>query len=160
LAATRKSPIKAKKAVKQRKVVAKSKPVTPKKNKPVKISIAQPFVATQSYPPLVAAVLKQLDDAKAEQIVTLDLVNKSTIADTMIVASGRSDRHVNAIADQVVITLEKAGQKNVRVEGKPQCDWVLVDSGDIIIHVFRPEVRSFYNLEKLWSANAPKEPSA
>jgi ribosome-associated protein len=108
----------------------------------------------------VATVLQQLDDAKAEHVIAIDLVNKSTIADTMIVATGRSDRHVNAIADQVVIALEKQGQKNIRVEGKPQCDWVLVDAGDIIIHVFRPEVRTFYNLEKLWSASAPREPAA
>jgi ribosome-associated protein len=112
------------------------------------------------YSPLVEAVLKQLDDAKAEQIAVIDLVNRSTMADTMVIASGRSDRHVNAIADQVVETLEKNGLKNLRVEGKPQCDWVLVDSGDIIVHVFRPEVRSFYNLEKLWSPNAPKDQQA
>ena len=76
----------------------------------------------------------------------------------MVVASGRSNRHVNAIADQVVEDLKKNGQSNIRIEGVPQCDWVLVDAGDIIIHVFRPEVRSFYNLEKLWSASIPAQP--
>ena len=100
-------------------------------------------------------VLKTLDLAKAEQIVAVDLKDKSTVADTMIVASGRSNRHVNAIADQVVEDLKKQGQKDIRIEGVPQCDWVLVDAGDIIVHVFRPEVRSFYNLEKLWSTTMP-----
>jgi ribosome-associated protein len=112
--------------------------------------------AAPQWPPMVSAVLKQLDDAKAEQIVTLDLSSKSTIADTMIVATGRSNRHVNAIADQVVDELSKHGMKNIRIEGVPQCDWVLVDAGDVIVHVFRPEVRSFYNLEKLWAANIPE----
>ena len=87
----------------------------------------------------------------------MDLTGKSTIADTMVVATGRSNRHVNAIADQVVEELHKHGMKNIRIEGVPQCDWVLVDAGDVIVHVFRPEVRSFYNLEKLWSANVPEE---
>ena len=105
---------------------------------------------------MVEAVLKQLDDSKAEAIVTIDVSRKSTIADTMVVASGRSSRHVNAIADQVVDALSKLGKKNIRVEGVPQCDWVLVDAGDVMIHIFRPEVRSFYNLEKLWSEHAPQ----
>jgi ribosome-associated protein len=109
-----------------------------------------------SWPPVITAVLQQLDDAKAEQVVAMDLTGKSTIADTMVVASGRSNRHVNAIADQVVEELYKHGLKNIRIEGVPQCDWVLVDAGDVIVHVFRPEVRSFYNLEKLWAANVPE----
>ena len=106
--------------------------------------------------PLVEAVLSQLDAAKAEQIVAIDLSQKSTVADTMVVASGRSNRHVNAIADQVVEELKKQGVSNVRIEGVPQCDWVLVDGGNVVVHVFRPEVRSFYNLEKLWSALMPE----
>jgi ribosome-associated protein len=110
--------------------------------------------------PLVQAVLKQLDDSKAEQIVSIDLVNKSTMADAMIVASGRSNRHVNAIAEQVAEKMRSLGEKGLRIEGMPQCDWVLVDSGNLIVHIFRPEVRSFYNLEKLWSASAPREDSA
>jgi ribosome-associated protein len=105
---------------------------------------------------MITAVLKQLDDGKAEQVVAMDLSGKSTIADTMIVATGRSGRHVNAIADQVVDELSKHGMKNIRIEGIPQCDWVLVDAGDVIVHIFRPEVRSFYNLEKLWAANVPE----
>jgi ribosome-associated protein len=171
-----KQPAKRKTVKLTRKIVKKATPKTPAKKiakkaakaavKPVKKVVAPKKTIHVSappkpvYSPLVEAVLKQLDDAKAEQIAVIDLVNRSTMADTMVIASGRSDRHVNAIADQVVETLEKNGLKNLRVEGKPQCDWVLVDSGDIIVHVFRPEVRSFYNLEKLWSPNAPKDQQA
>jgi ribosome-associated protein len=131
-----------------------------KARKAAKAKVAAPrkvvaFVAPV-WPPMISAVLRQLDDAKAEQVVTMDLTGKSTIADTMIVATGRSNRHVNAIADQVVDELSKHGMKNIRIEGVPQCDWVLVDAGDVIVHVFRPEVRSFYNLEKLWAANIPE----
>lgn len=151
-----------------RKLVKKS-PVKPVIVKPVSVksvivkpAITKPIVRPVPipkpiYPALVQSVLDQLDDSKAEQIVTIDLINKSTMADTMIVASGRSNRHVNAIAEQVADKLRGMGQKNLRIEGMPQCDWVLVDSGDVIIHIFRPEVRSFYNLEKLWSENAPHE---
>lgn len=111
--------------------------------------------AKPQWPPLVETLLTKLDEAKAEAIVTIDLTGKSTVADTMVVASGRSNRHVDAIARQAIEELEKRGVKNIRSEGMPQCDWVLVDAGDILLHVFRPEVRSFYNLEKLWSAHAP-----
>ena len=102
-------------------------------------------------------VLAQLDDSKAEQIVTINLDDKTAIADTMVVASGRSNRHVGAIADQLVERLKAAGRRDLKVEGMPQCDWVLVDAGDVVVHIFRPEVRSFYNLEKLWSEHAPNE---
>ncbi len=123
-------------------------------------AVALPVKTTKpvapSWPPLITALLGQLDDAKAEEVIAMDLSEKSTIADTMVVATGRSGRHVNAIADQVVEELSKHGLKNIRIEGVPQCDWVLVDAGDVIVHVFRPEVRSFYNLEKLWAANVPE----
>lgn len=78
----------------------------------------------------------------------------------MVVASGRSSRHVGAIADQLVEKLKEHGYRDLRVEGFPQCDWVLVDAGDVVVHLFRPEVRSFYNLEKLWSVHAPEERAA
>ena len=90
-------------------------------------------------------------------MITISLDGKAAIADTMVVASGRSNRHVSAIADQLVERLKQEGHRNLRVEGMPQCDWVLVDAGDVIVHLFRPEVRSFYNLEKLWSEHAPRE---
>jgi ribosome-associated protein len=92
---------------------------------------------------------------KAEDTVTIDLAGKSTIADAMVVTSGRSHRHVGSVADRVVEDLVQAGMTNVRIEGMPHCDWVLIDAGDVIVHVFRPEVRAFYNLEKMW---APAEP--
>jgi ribosome-associated protein len=91
---------------------------------------------------------------KAEDTISIDLRNKSVIADTMVVTSGRSNRHVGACADRVVEDLNKAGCKNLRVEGTPHCDWVLIDAGDVIVHVFRPEVREFYNLEKMWAPGA------
>jgi ribosome-associated protein len=91
---------------------------------------------------------------KAEDTVTIDLRDKTSLADTMVVASGRSNRHVGSVADRVVEDLNKAGCKGVRVEGQPHCDWVLIDANDVIVHVFRPEVREFYNLEKMWAPGA------
>jgi ribosome-associated protein len=134
-------------AERKAKKLAQGKVAAPKKA----VAVAAPV-----WPPMISAVLRQLDDAKAEEVLAMDLTGKSTIADTMIVATGRSNRHVNAIADQVIDELSKHGMKNIRIEGVPQCDWVLVDAGDVIVHVFRPEVRSFYNLEKLWAANIPE----
>jgi ribosome-associated protein len=89
---------------------------------------------------------------KAEDILTIDLTGKTSIADAMVVATGRSNRHVASIAEHVVKDIEKAGVPRVRVEGLRQGDWVLIDAGDVIVHVFRPEVRAHYNLEKMWSA--------
>jgi ribosome-associated protein len=100
---------------------------------------------------LLRDVLAWLDEAKAESITTIDLRGKSSMGDFMVVASGRSDRHVGSIADQISKNLKEQGHTRVRVEGQPQCDWVVIDVGDILVHVFRPEVREFYNLEKMWS---------
>jgi len=96
-------------------------------------------------------VLDRLDEMKAEDTVTIDLRNKSSIADYMIVTTGRANRHVGAIAENVVKELGEAGMKGVHVEGLPNADWVLIDTGDVIVHVFRPEVRTFYSLEKMWT---------
>ena len=104
---------------------------------------------------ILRLVLTGLDDMKAEDTVTIDLAGKSTIADTMVVTSGRSSRHVGSVADHVLDDLAKAGVRNARVEGMPHCDWVLIDAGDVIVHVFRPEARAFYNLEKMWAAGRP-----
>jgi len=110
-----------------------------------------------------AALLKDivhwLDEAKAEEVVTIDLAGKSSIGDFMVVATGRSDRHVGAIAEQIGRKLREQGLGRVRIEGMEACDWVLIDTGDIIVHVFRDEVREFYNLEKMWSADRPVEPT-
>jgi len=97
-------------------------------------------------------VLHALDDDKAEEVVSIDLTGKSSVTDIMIIASGRSNRHVGAIADHLIRRLKDAGHGKVQVEGLQTCDWVLIDAGDVIIHIFRPEVRVFYDLEKMWSA--------
>lgn len=96
-------------------------------------------------------ILARLDDMKAEETVTIDLRGKSAYSDYMIVTTGRSNRHVGAVAENVAKGLKENGAKKVHVEGLPNCDWVLIDSGDVIVHVFRPEVREFYNLERLWT---------
>lgn len=106
---------------------------------------------------LLNEIVHWLDEAKAENIVTIDLAGKSSIGDYMVIATGRSDRHVGAIAEQVQRKLKDKGLGRVRLEGQEACDWVLLDTGDIIVHVFRPEVREFYNLEKMWSADRPGE---
>ena len=104
-------------------------------------------------------VVSSLEDDKAEDIQAIDIRGKSSIADMLVVASGRSQRHVGALADHVIRKLKEAGAQDLRVEGMPGCDWVLVDAGDVIVHLFRPEVRSFYNIEKIWSG-APSPGSA
>jgi ribosome-associated protein len=99
---------------------------------------------------LLDLVLNSLQDDKAEDIITIDLAGKSTIADYMVVASGRSTRQVAAIADKLARRLKQTMGLSVRQEGKATGDWVLLDAGDVIVHVFRPEVRDFYQLEKMW----------
>src|SRR5690606_30907963 len=106
---------------------------------------------------LVRSVLTALDDAKAEDVVSIDLAGKTSIADAMLIATGRSNTHVGAIADRVLKACKEAGVAAPRVEGLPHCDWVLIDAGDVIVHVFRPEVRAFYNLEKMWGGDRPVE---
>ena len=105
-------------------------------------------------------VLRSLNEAKAEDILSIDLNGKSTLGDYMVVASGRSNRHVAAIAERLLVDLKDASGSDVRVEGLRAGDWVLLDAGDVIVHVFRPEVRAFYNLEKMWSADHPAGPIA
>ena len=104
---------------------------------------------------MLQIVLARLDDQKAADITRIDLKGKTTLADYMVVSCGRSHRHVGAIAENVVEALEKRGVSGVRVEGLPHCDWVLIDASDVIVHVFRPEVREFYNLEKMWARARP-----
>jgi ribosome-associated protein len=97
-------------------------------------------------------VLASLEDSKAEDIVSINIAGKSALGDYMVVVSGRSNRHVMAIADHLISDLKDEGLGNARVEGLEAGDWVLIDTGDIIIHVFRPEVREFYNIERMWAA--------
>jgi len=96
-------------------------------------------------------VLDQLDDDQAQDVVTIPLEGKSSIADHMVIASGRSTRQVAAMAQKLAEKIKQAGFGHARVEGLPAADWVLIDAGDVVIHLFRPEVRSFYNLERMWS---------
>ncbi|MEM6713018.1 MAG: ribosome silencing factor [Pseudomonadota bacterium] len=109
---------------------------------------------------ILSTVQSVLDDSKAEDIITIDLEGKSALADTMIIASGRSHRHVSALADHVQRALKDAGHGSPRIEGMPNADWVLIDTGDVVLHIFRPEVRSFYNMEKLWDDSFADAPSA
>ncbi len=116
------------------------------------------FASFRAHPNhLLQVVLDTLDAAKAEDVVSIDLAGKTSIGDQMVVASGRSQRHLGAVADHLIRRLKDEGYGRARVEGLPQCDWVLIDAGDVIVHVFRPEVREFYNLEKMWSADRPME---
>jgi ribosome-associated protein len=101
------------------------------------------------------AAIATLEDAKAENIITLNLQGRSPIGDYMVIASGRSNRHVGAVADQLLRKFKDIGEGNAKVEGLPQCDWVLIDTGDVIVHIFRPEVREFYKLEKMWLGERP-----
>ena len=111
-------------------------------------------IVTQGSHSLSDLIVKRLDDDKAEDIIEIDLEGKSTIADTMIIASGRSARHVAALADHILRTLKETGAGKAKVEGLKNGDWVLIDAGDVIVHLFRPEVREFYNLERIWGVDA------
>lgn len=104
---------------------------------------------------LLSRILKSLDDDKAEDIVTIDLEGRSSLADAIVIASGRSSRHVASIAEHLARRLKEGGYGTRPVDGMTQGDWVLVDAGDIIVHVFRPEVREYYDLEGMWSVEEP-----
>lgn len=103
---------------------------------------------------MLKVVEKSLDDNKAQDVVVVDLAGKSDIADYLVVASGTSGRQVGALAEHLRTDLKEFGLHTVPVEGMPQCDWVLVDGGDVVVHLFRPEVRSFYNIETMWDTPA------
>jgi ribosome-associated protein len=101
-----------------------------------------------------------LDSDKAEDIVTIDLAGKSDFADAMIIATGTSQRHINTLADHIVERMKLSGFTPLSIEGKESCDWVLVDAGNVIVHLFRPEARSLYNLEKMWAITLPASEAA
>lgn len=105
---------------------------------------------------LLEAIKAILEDRQAEDIVVVNLAGKSSIADYMVIASGRSSRQVMALAENVMETVKRLGVKGMRPEGMGQGDWVLIDAKDVIVHIFRPEVREFYNLEKMWDASLPE----
>ena len=106
---------------------------------------------------LKSIILSTLDSNKALDIISIDLKNKSSMADHMIIASGTSSRHIQALSEQVLAKLKTNGVKNSKIEGKESLDWKLVDGIDLIIHIFNPEKRKFYELEKIWSELIPKE---
>jgi ribosome-associated protein len=109
-------------------------------------------IGTDTVALALETVLASLDDSKAENIVSIDIRGKSSLGDHMVIASGRSHRHVAAVAEHLLTALKEAGLGSARVEGLAAADWVLIDAGDVIVHIFRPEVREFYNLEKMWQA--------
>ena len=112
--------------------------------------------ATLPAPDAILAVAERsLDDDQGEGVVVIDLAGRSSMADYLIIASGRSTRHVGAMAENLRERLKAAGVTDIGIEGVPHCDWVLIDGGDVIVHLFRPEVRAFYNLEKMWGVESP-----
>ncbi|MBC7137265.1 MAG: ribosome silencing factor [Defluviimonas sp.] len=106
---------------------------------------------------LLDRVLASLDDDKAEDVVAIDLRGRSSVADHMVICSGRSSRQVGAIAEKLVDRMKAEFGRTCKVEGKDQGDWVLIDAGDVVVHVFRPEVRDFYQLEKMWLPSGAAE---
>ena len=117
--------------------------------------ISKPSVRPLDADALTASVVESLDGDKAEEIVTIDLRGRSSIADVMVVATGRSGRQVGAMADHLLERLKASGHRPV-AEGMGQGDWVLIDVGDVIVHLFRPEVREFYDIEGMWDGEAAK----
>jgi len=109
-----------------------------------------PLASDDSADELLGLVLKSLDDDQAQEIVSIPLAGKSSVADHIVIASGRSSRQVTAIAQKLAERIKSELGRNSRIEGLPVADWVLIDAGDVIVHIFRPEVRSFYNLERMW----------
>lgn len=126
--------------------------MTPAHSTPAQAAVkAVPLVGEPRSEALLALVLKQLDDDQAQDVVTIDLGGKSSIADHMVIASGRSTRQVASMAQKLAEEVKKHGHGSARLEGLPAADWVLIDAGDVVVHIFRPEVRSFYNLERMWA---------
>ena len=125
------------------------------------ISMSDTSITSQAEPgSLHAFVLDQLEDDQAQDVVSIPLEGKSSIADFMIVASGRSTRQVASIAGKLAERLKQDRKIIPRVEGLPAADWVLIDAGDVVVHLFRPEVRSFYNLERMWGFGDDGKPAA
>jgi len=127
----------------------------PGKPQPGKSQAAKPKAKPIDVDGLLGLVEASLDDDQAEDINTLTLRGKSSMADYMVIATGRNARQIAAMADHLATKLKAAGAATVHVEGLRTCDWVLIDCGDIIVHLFRPEIRSFYNLEKMWGIEMP-----
>ena len=123
---------------------------------PKTASEKDPLPVTDPAQELTEVILSVLEEHSAQDTITIDIRGKSSVADVMIVTCGRSNRHVGALADYVIKDLREKGQRPLGVEGQIGNDWVLIDMGDVIVHIFRPEVRAFYNLEKIWSVPLPE----
>ena len=134
---------------------AAKKPATKKTVKKTSVKKPAPKKAAPREIEVLSRILTSLDDDKAEDIVTIDLAGRSSLCDAIVIANGRSSRHVASIADHLARRLKEAGYGTRPVDGMAQGDWVLVDAGDVIVHIFRPEVRSYYDLEGMWSVDEP-----
>lgn len=143
------------KAVAKKPVATKSAKTSKSKAGTARNNAAASAIADPRRFDLLQMVEKSLDADKAENIVHVDLADKSAIADFMVIATGRNTRQLAAMAQHVAEKLSKAGIKTINIEGLSQGDWVLVDGGDIIVHLFRPEIRTLYGLEKMWGINLP-----
>jgi ribosome-associated protein len=131
-------------------VLSHSDPTTGLPVGPRATRLGSPAIATYDCDQLLAAVIASVEDDKAEEVVQIDLRGRSDVADYMVICSGRSSRQVAAISEKLADRLKQEFQLLARMEGKDTGDWVLIDAGDVIVHVFRPEVREFYQLEKMW----------
>ena len=127
---------------------------------PKKKKAAAPAPIPATDPTLLKRILKSLDDDKAEEITTIDLAGRAAFCDAIVIATGRSSRHVASIAEHLARRLKEAGYGTRPVDGARQGDWVLVDAGDIVVHIFRPEVRTYYDLEGMWSVDEPSRARA
>ncbi len=138
------------------KTAAKSKAAPKRSSPPSKARKSAAPKATAAEPSLLALVRTSLEDDKADDIVVIDLAGRSSLTDTLVIASGRSSRHVAATAEHLVRRLKEAGYGTRPTDGLAQGDWVLVDAGDVIVHLFRPEVRQYYDLEGMWRVPEPE----
>ena len=156
----RKAPAKTKAAAKKAKTTAAKKPAKKpiSKKAALKKAANQPLYAVDEA--LLERIRMSLDDDKAQDIVTIPMEGRSSLADAIVIATGTSSRHVASIAEHLARRLKDAGYGTRPVNGASQGDWVLVDAGDVIVHIFRPEVREYYNLESMWSVQEPKRSRA
>ena len=132
------------------------KPKEPTLSRPPRAKPRSAKIESPPPPPLLPRILAVLDDDKAEEVVTIDLAGRSSLCDAIVIATGRSSRHVAALAENLARHLKEWGLRSPRLEGVGQGDWVLIDAGDVVVHIFREEVRAYYDLESMWSVDEQK----